>query len=143
MTLTLSIIATALSALSLLWQFISWRSSGARLSVNFTRVIPVGGDWDQHVGIQIRNKGRAQTVISSACIILPDNRNAPFIADAFRQFHLPYTIQPGEEIALTFPVGLVEDLRRQPGINAKSKIRPSVTTGHGNTTGKPWKVGDI
>jgi hypothetical protein len=133
LTLCISSAAFLLSTISLIWQVISWRRSGARLKVTTTWGIfdtPLGtGRW--FLGITVRNQGRLATEIDQIgfhALGRPLQQSIPLGAGASTSvmFDVPGTL-----------AGL-----RQAGLSGKG-ARPFATTGHGRTRGTRRNLGKM
>lgn len=133
---------TILSVISLTWQVFSWRASGARLKVSCISSFPLGSLVPEMelLGIQIANSGRSSTIINNVAFKLPDGKVFQIIEDAANAVTLPCEIRPGEVITVyCIPLQLKESMQKQ-GYTHDTRIIPSVTSGHGDSTGKPIRL---
>lgn len=141
-SLWISVVAVTLSIISLGWQIISWKSSGARLRVRPTLNIPIGinvmpGDYP---GITITNSGRASTVVEGASFMLPDKRHIPAVSDALGQARLPRELRPGESLTMHFAPDAIPSALHEAGLPHDTPLTPVATSGHGRARGKPLRL---
>ena len=133
---------TILSVISLTWQVFSWRASGARLKVSCISSFPLGSLVPEMelLGIQIANSGRSSTIINNVAFKLPDGKVFQIIEDAANAVTLPCEIRPGEVITVyCIPLQLKESMQKQ-GYAHDTRIIPRVSSGHGDSTGKPIRL---
>jgi len=133
---------TILSVISLTWQVFSWRASGARLKVSCISSFPLGSLVPEMelLGIQIANSGRSGTIINNVAFKLPNGKVFQIIEDAANAVTLPCEIRPGEVITVyCIPLQLKESMQKQ-GYTHDTRIIPRVSSGHGDSTGKPIRL---
>ena len=133
---------TILSVISLTWQVFSWRASGARLKVSCIFSFPLGSLVPEMelLGIQIANSGRSSTIINNVAFKLPNGKVFQIIEDAANAVTLPCEIRPGEVITVhCIPLQLKESMQKQ-GYAHDTRIIPRVSSGHGDSTGKPIRL---
>jgi len=133
---------TILSVISLTWQVFSWRASGARLKVSCISSFPLGSLVPEMelLGIQIANSGRSSTIINNVAFKLPNGKVFQIIEDAANAVTLPCEIRPGEVITVyCIPLQLKESMQKQ-GYAHDTRIIPRVSSGHGDSTGKPIRL---
>ncbi len=141
--LLLGLIGTILSVVSLTWQVVTWRESGARLEVRYCWGIPLGTSRpaQQLRGITITNRGRAATIVSGVTSRLPDGGHMPLIQDALGQIRFPREIKPGESITAYYAEDAVEHVLAGRGLPLSTKVTPEASCGHGNVRGRAVPAG--
>lgn len=94
----LSVTAIVLSASALGWQVITWRRSGAVVSVTTGTAARTYGDrvGDPHVDITASNKGRSAVTVSSWGLKHPDGRKMAIFQHAPWSASTPHRLGPGE-----------------------------------------------
>ena len=133
---------TILSVISLTWQVFSWRASGARLKVSCISSFPLGSLVPEMelLGIQIANSGRSSTIINNVAFKLPNGKAFQIIEDAANAVTLPCELRPGEVITVyCIPLQLKESMQKR-GYAPDTRIIPRVSSGHGDSTGKPIRL---
>ncbi len=93
----LSITAIVVSGASLGWQVLTWRQSGAVVSVTASTALPTYGDrvGDPHVQITASNKGRSPVTVQSWGLKLPDDRHLAILEWAPWSASCPHRLEPG------------------------------------------------
>ena len=92
------------------------------------------------LGIQIANSGRSSTIINNVAFKLPNGKVFQIIEDAANAVTLPCEIRPGEVITVyCIPLQLKESMQKQ-GYAHDTRIIPRVSSGHGDSTGKPIRL---
>lgn len=138
----LGLTGTILSVVSLTWQVRSWRASGARLKVSCISSFLLGDVVPEMelLGIKIANSGRSSTIVNDVAFKLPDGKALQILNDEVGAVTLPYEIRPGEVITVyCIPLQLKESMQRQ-GYAHDTRIIPRVSSGHGDSTGKPIQL---
>ena len=93
----LGIVGTTTGVLALIWDVITWRSSGPAVTVTATQAFPTYGD---HVGdpltcVTARNSGRAPVTVSSWGLRLPDGQTMFITETHVMSARLPYRLEEG------------------------------------------------
>lgn len=134
----IGLVATTLSLVSLGWQVITWRASGARLHVGYVTGLPVGGSWEgvRLLGIEVKNSGRASTIVDGASSRLPDGKAFPLVQDFMGQVRFPRECRPGERFTAYYEHDALVAALTQQGYAPTTKLQPEVTCGHGVVRGK-------
>jgi hypothetical protein len=137
-----------LSLITLIWQVMSWRRSGARLKVATTWGIfgtPPNGTW--FLGITVRNGGRLATEIDQLGYQLPRWRQrrrlvVPTVDALGRPIQLPIPLGPGESTSVMYDVAGTLAGLREAGLSGR-RARPFADTGHGRERGKRRNLGKM
>jgi hypothetical protein len=95
----LSIMAIVVSCASLGWQVVSWRQSGAVVTVTARTAMPTYGDrvGDPHVQVTAANKGRSPVTVKNWGLKLPDDRHMAIMDHAPWSAPLPHRLEPGAD----------------------------------------------
>ena len=95
----LAIIAILLSLASLAWQVVSWRRSGAVVSVTATQTLPLYGNRNQpgdwHVDVTARNSGRSPITVNSWGLRMPNGQTMVMPGNLSWSASLPHRPEPG------------------------------------------------
>lgn len=140
LTLCVSILALAVSAITLGWQVISWRRSGPRVRVTsksgFAGTAPF-------VSIEITNAGRLATEISQMAFQLSslDDRNqVVMFRDVLGDLvTMPIPLAPGATVSKLFAASAVLEVLDGNEF-AGTEARPYAITGHGRTEGDQFDL---
>lgn len=111
LTLCVSVLALAVSAIALRWQVISWRRSGPRVRVTSKSGFAAA---DPFVSIEIANAGRLATEISHMAFQLSrldDWKQVLMFRDVLRDLvTMPVQLAPGATVSKMFTAGAVLDV---------------------------------
>jgi hypothetical protein len=135
LSIVFSVLALIGSAVSLTWQFLTWRWSGARLEVVARRAfVPIEGAPDL-VSVEVTNSGRQETVVQTIGFLTEQKNQVVQIRCALDQTKLPCTIPPGGSTSFYFELPILKGIVAQNKI--RGKLQPFARSGHGEATGKP------
>lgn len=132
MTTAISLIALALSIVSLAWQAWSWKNNGPMVKVNVTNAITdaITGQPEHYVAVEAVNTGRAPTTITGWGFAMPGGANfystIPLrISDA-----LPCRLESHSKATFYLDAEQVRQVHHERGI-AFTDMRPWVDLGSG------------
>lgn len=147
-SLTLSIVALLVAAAGLGWTVFEWHRSGARLKVEVTSFVALGGmtmfgspDPAWAIAFDVSNGGRTATTVHSLGFHRPDGKGVIVPSEpSMGPNPIPKRLEPGD--SFTFPVDPQELLERcrEQVIDFRA-LRPYANTGHGRFMGDWLKVG--
>ena len=132
MATAISLVALALSVVSLSWQAWSWKNNGPMVKVHVTNAITdaVTGAPEHYVAVEAVNHGRAPTTITAWGFALPGGANfystiPQPISDA-----LPCRLESHSKATFYLEADQVRQVHRERGI-AFTDMRPWVDLGSG------------
>ncbi|MGH3220238.1 MAG: hypothetical protein ACRDPY_16300 [Streptosporangiaceae bacterium] len=134
----LSITAIVISSAALGWQVLTWRRSGAVVSVTATQAIPTFGDnlGDPHVNVTASNKGRSPVTITSLGFKLRDDRHLAVMKWTPWSASLPHRLEPGAAASWYVPTNAITESTAHNGIRYQDLIA-YVSLGDGRTIKAP------
>lgn len=138
----LGLAGTILSVISLTVQVVTWKASGPRLTVSFQAGIPVGVPGQPKIltGIQVTNRGRAETIISGVRVRLPGGKTIPLVEDYLEQVTFPRAIPPGDMFCAYYDPNSLEYIFAKYQIPESVRVQPEAVCGHGDVQGKRMPV---
>jgi hypothetical protein len=97
--LILGIIGAVTGVAALGWQVITWRRSGAVISVTAFQAFPTYADrmGEAHVNVSARNSGRSPVTVNGWGLRLPDGRAMVVANPAPWSSALPHRLEPGAD----------------------------------------------
>ncbi|QGU01632.1 hypothetical protein CKALI_03755 [Corynebacterium kalinowskii] len=133
-SLWISIFALLVAGLSLLWNIISWRNSGARLKVRLSAgFISDRNDSVDAVGVIIENAGRLTTTINVLKFPYRQAGIKKFIHFDSSSFmygcELPQSLAPGERVTYLLKDEVLIETLKRCNVNAR-QLSLVVSTGH-------------
>ncbi|WP_291474285.1 hypothetical protein [Corynebacterium sp.] len=136
-TLVISGVAIVLSAFALVWQVVSWRRSGPRITVQADSGISIGpmGTFEI-LTFTVSNEGRASTQVRTVDFVRSDGEGMIAIfPEAFLDKKPPLDLQPGFQETLVLRLDAIAKTLSEKGISPQSLV-PRARSGHGDVTGK-------
>lgn len=130
----LSITAIVLSGASLSWQILTWRQSGAVVTVTARTAMPTYGAevGDPHLQITAANKGRSPVTVNSLGLKLPDGRHLAIMEWAPWSASIPHRLEPGADASWYVLTKAITESSTHNGIRYQDLIA-YVSLGDGRT----------
>lgn len=132
--LIVSIVAIAMSSVTLSWQVWSWRQSGPVIGVTANQALPTydhgAGDW--HIQVTARNTGRAPVQVASWAFALPNDRSIIVQRPASWSTPLPHALPNGSSASWYVPTDEIKRQCAEIGVRYQD-LRAVVSLGTGVT----------
>ena len=134
-SLFVGLIALALSVVSVVWQFVTWRGSGPLVRVEVSQSVPVlpgQRPGDLYTQVTARNLGRMPITVTSWALELPDGSGLFFVSPAEWSSPLPFRLDSHAEASWWVRTAEVRQSCAERGI-APSTIGGIVSLANGKT----------
>jgi len=132
MTLFIAIAGVALGLVSLVWQIVTWRSSGPNLTVTCAEAFPVGPDFDRPVpfiSVEATNRGRMAAPVASVGWEVRKGQTMVPTEWANWSDPLPTSIAPHDSASWAYPAEVLRGDMERHGIQ---EVRAFVRTSTGD-----------
>lgn len=128
-SLVVSIFALVVAGLSLLWNWISWWRSGARIKLQVSTAKDDLGN--PHLLVNVANAGRVGTHISYCAIgrKAGESKEVFGLRPYFKQ-EMPVPLEPGKEVLFSVSFSMLSHALKNPRLNLKP-AKVAAMTGHG------------
>lgn len=122
--LILGIIGALTGVGALTWQVITWRQSGAIVTVTALQAFPTYGDHagEPHVNVSARNTGRSPVTVKGWGLRLPDGRSMVVPNPAPWSSPLPHRLEPGADGSWYVPTAEVARFCAEDGTRQQDVI---------------------